>query len=434
MSQLKNYIFAIVCLTIALPILQANFSFAKQKVKPLHGEKRKPNSEFFPGRWLSGEYQEEKEQYLNQNFGFRPLIVRAHNELEYNLLGKVNYKDGKLGKADMLFEKIYLNEYTGRDFIGEEAIRAKMDKLSVLKDSLAKYNVLLMVVFAPSKAHYFSEYLPKGYETRGKDIHYDHFTAACKKRNIAYIDFNSYFLSLKNKTPYPLFTKTGIHWSAYGAAIAMDSLFKRLEQEKKVDLADFDWKNIEISDTCRGTDGDLFEVANLLRPIQNPKLAYPKLAFQQKEGQKKLKTLSIADSFWWDIVNSGANENVFGTWEFWNYFYDVYPQTEENKTHIKQIPKEIKKYDVVIIEACGGTLRILGWDFIEKAYEQFLHPEQFKEVSKSEFDLCVQKYITEIKNTPEWLHNLTISAEKEHISLDSIILKNAIYMAHQKFK
>ena len=308
-----------------------------------------------------------------------------------------------------------------------------MNKLAALKDSLAKRNILLMVVFAPSKAHFCAEYLPTRFAQKGKNTHYDYFTKACQARNIAHIDFNQHFLKLKSKSPYPLFTKTGIHWSAYGAALAMDSIFKRMEQEKKVDMPDFDWQDMELSDTPRGTDDDVMNLANMYTTFKNPTLAYPKFKFNYKLGQQKLKTLTIGDSFWWDIYRSGANENMFEKAEYWCLFKDVFPEKAPSTIAQYGIRSEMESYDVIVIEATGLNLYRFGFGFIEKAYESYLHPKAADFVSL-DFEQKVAACKISMRNNPEWLYNLTQRAAESHISLDSIMQRDAIYTVKQAVK
>lgn len=431
LKHIKNYLFALILLIIALPLLE--YCFVLAEPKPLYGEGPKPNIDFLPSLWDKGEYQEVKEANLAHNFGLRPWLIRLHNEIEFRLMSKMYRQGGLLGKENYLFDLEYVVEYTGESYLGEKAIEEKMNKLQAIKDSLAKRNILLLVVFAPSKAHYYAEFLPKGYDIKGEHTHYESMTSACKQRNIPYIDFNSYFLSLKPTTPYPLIPKTGIHWTYYGSALAMDSIFKRMEKEKGVEMADFDWSEMEVSDVPRGSDDDLMQLAGIFTTFKNPPLAYPKLKFIHKEGEKKLKTLTIGDSFLWNIFNSGANENMFGKAEMWLYFNEIKPPKNPPSLDQYDIRKEMETFDVIIIESTGCNLFRLGFGFIDKAYESYVNPKP-SGIDRVVFEQKVAEYMIKIKNSPEWLYNVSLQAEKENVSLDTMIRRNAIYMVNQEQK
>lgn len=432
-NSMKNYIFAIILILLLIPV--SLYLFPLSVPQSLYGEVLTNDIEFIAPKWDSGEFQEKKEAYLNQHFGLRNWLIHAHNEFEYQVFGKL-FKEGgeeRVGKEDYVFDQAYIREYTGKDFVGDSAVNVKIQKLKGLKDSLARRNISLLMVFAPSKAHYYSEYLPENGNKRGQKINYDYFTKACKQENIPHIDFNTYFKSIKAKTPYPLFTKTGIHWSAYGAALAMDSIFKWIEQERKIDMPDFDWHELSLSDTARGTDDDMMKVANIFTRIKNPTLAYPQLKFHEKAGQQKIKTLTISDSFWWDIFHSGAYQNLFQESTLWYYFDNIYPINNgqlPQKVNKFKIKADIEKYNLVIIESTGSGLNRLGYGFIESAYERYISAEKEKDIDvflSQELD----KYIHQIQQDVEWMKKIHKIAADKNVSVDSIVRENALYMLNQ---
>lgn len=432
-NSMKNYIFAIIIILLLIPV--SLYLFPLSPTQLLYGEVLTNDIDFIAPKWDSGEFQEKKEVYLNQHFGLRNWLIHAHNEFEYQVFGKLFKEEGqeKVGKEDYVFDQAYIREYTGKDFVGDSVVNVKIKKLKGLKDSLAKRNISLLMVFAPSKAHYYSEYLPENGNKRGEKINYDYFTNVCKQENIPYIDFNTYFRALKPKTPYPLFTKTGIHWSAYGAALAMDSIFKWIEQERKIDMPDFDWHELELSDTARGTDDDMIKVANIFTRIKNPTLAYPKLKFHEKPGQQKIKTLTISDSFWWDVFNSGAYQNIFQESILWYYFDNIYPVNNgqyPKKVNKFKIKPEIEKYNLVIIESTGSGLNRLGYGFIESAYERYISAE--KEIDMDKFLAeKLDAYINQIKNDTEWMGKIHKIAADKNVTIDSIIRENALFILNQ---
>ncbi len=59
---------------------------------------------------------------MNQNSGFRNILVRLRNQLDWDLFRKPNATGVFVGKDDYSFARGYLNSYKGRDYIGDSLI------------------------------------------------------------------------------------------------------------------------------------------------------------------------------------------------------------------------------------------------------------------------------------------------------------------------
>ena len=74
--------FLILALLLA-PLFQAKFDIVK--LKPLKGAITEPvKNSFNFNDWFSGTYQEQREKYLNETFGFRSSLLRLSNQIAFS--------------------------------------------------------------------------------------------------------------------------------------------------------------------------------------------------------------------------------------------------------------------------------------------------------------------------------------------------------------
>lgn len=124
-----------------LPWLQGTFKLIK--VKELKGAVEKSYNPILNDRnWFMGRYQDLKEQYLNNEFGFRPSFVRLHNQIDFWLFDKLHAQSVIRGKENYLYEYNYIKTYYGLDYIGADSIRNRMHQIKIIQDSLQARNKL----------------------------------------------------------------------------------------------------------------------------------------------------------------------------------------------------------------------------------------------------------------------------------------------------
>ena len=212
--DLKKYLFRMLMVLLFVPWIQASFKLVK--VKDLKGAVEKTYNPVLNDRnWFEGRFQNQKEHYLNNEFGFRPSFVRLHNQIDFYLFDKLHANSVIRGKENYLYEYNYIKTYYGLDFIGADSIQNRMKQIKVIQDSLQARNKLFLLVFAASKGQFYPEYFPDSSIRDKKTTNYEMHIKYAAETGVNFIDFNSWILSMKNNAPYPLYTKYGIHWSYY---------------------------------------------------------------------------------------------------------------------------------------------------------------------------------------------------------------------------
>lgn len=381
-KKYKIWLFNIIVFLWFIPLIKVLIPASITiKLAPLMGYYQTPIEQptFSWNRWLDGSFQQLSEKYIEEQIAFRPLFVRLRNQIDFSLYKKSNAQDVAIGKDNYLFSDKYIASYMGTNFIGKKKIDSKVELLHAIRNELKKLNIDLVFVVAPGKGFYYPEYIPDHYRKWKKDsTNYEWYIKAMKEKEINVIDFNAYFIQQKAHAPYPLFSKTGIHWSCYGAALAGDSIVKYLEKLSQIDMPDIIKKGVETSDTARRTDNDIYYSLNLFFNIPNPQLGYLKLAFENNPAKTKPPILTIGDSFYWNIFMDSIPQKVYSSPEFWYYNKQAYlhdkwnPETTFDYEYFR---KKIYEQKVIVILQTEGNFDDFGFGFIEKVNNIYKHKD-----------------------------------------------------------
>jgi len=421
MNQVIKYFFLFSLLIFILfPIFQQNCRYFK--IKPLGGAYTKKEIEFFNlSNWFEGSFQKNIEEYENENFGFRNSLVRLNNQIDFSFFRRSHAEAVIIGKNGYCYEKQYIDAYYGNDFVGNDKITEYIKKLKQVQDSLEKKGKLFIFVFASGKATFYPEYIPEKLKTKKKLSNYDALLENIKTLGLNYIDFNSYFLSQKEKSKYPLYPQYGIHWSNYGAVKAFDSITSYIEHKLHVNLPDIKISSIEQPDTLRSSDNDLVKGMNLLWQPKTFKMAYPVFTvFYDSLVHKKLNSIVVADSYWWQIYGNGLHTNTFKMNNFWYYNKEVHPDSWVSTVYVNQInySKRLRKADVIIVLYTEANLHRLGDGFSDLCIETFCQkPDTVKE--------HIHDITETIVKTEKWYNDVKEKAKKFNIPLDTMLWKDA---------
>ncbi|MDX9799487.1 MAG: hypothetical protein RBT05_11600, partial [Bacteroidales bacterium] len=323
----------------------------------------------------------------------------------------------------------------GKDFVGDEEIRLKVLKLESVLDTLQSLNKQILVVLAPSKVRYFSEYIPERYLIQKKDkSNYEQLAKQLSKSKVQYIDFSAWFLSQKQKFKYSLMNKFGIHWTKYGDYVAMDSLINYMNKQYNWNLPEVKHRKLTITHTPQFTDRDMIDPLNLLLQKDDQLLAYPDVYIDTTKADKKRpRILVVGDSFYWGMYYWGMCNEVFDRGEYWYYNRVVYPEIFENGKIVQREPmftdmhKIIDKFDVIVFFQTEQNLNDLGFSFIERLYASFL-----PNINEEEKEIRVKYYIELIKKDPKWYESVKEKAKKWDKPLEEALRIDATYMLEQQ--
>lgn len=429
---LKRLTFVGVLLFLFIPLIQNTFHF-KKWLKPLKGAYVQEKDTCFSWKeWFDESYQQQKNKYTNQNFGFRNYCVFLNNQLDFSLFKKANVDHVIVGKAGFLFEDSYINSYFGKNFAGEEKLKSQIEKLKKAQTLLKKNNIDLEIIFLPGKASFFPEYIPDFYSSTKKASNYDFMSMYAKKTKLDFIDFNAWFLRLKTTTKYDLYPSGGIHWSNYGSLLAIDSLKKHIEVNTGLVLRNFTITNIRFSDTLADPDNDIGYALNLAKDFKPLSMPYAKYVWNDNGNETKPQALFIGDSYFWNWYYQGLINNFFSNSTFWYYNQIVYPETESQRDIKKlQVAEIISGNRVIVLMATESNIQDIGWgfaDLIINLFENYTPAVNHTIINGPRKQIYIRYFQNAIANTPDWLEKVKLKAKENNISVDEMILKDAEYV------
>jgi hypothetical protein len=249
-------------------------------------------------------------------------------------------------------------------------------KLKALQDTLARMGKSLIVVFAPDKAAYYPAHFPAKWENAKKGItNFEAYRHVADSLGINYVDMNTWFLSMKNKTHDSLFAKQGIHWTIYGAMLAGDSLMRYIEKLRNIHLNHPYWTQVVHTTKARDGDDDVAKELNLVFPAATETFSYP--VVQYPDNPVRPGIIYIGDSYGYKMVLFGVVAKMNSLCEYWGYFDEVHGINEKKFTYIKDYDWKaaINKTDCIVLAYTSFNLPQLGNGFIEKAYDYY-YPER----------------------------------------------------------
>lgn len=319
-------------------------------------------SQFTLNRMRSHQTQDLLESQAKQGIGFCNHAVRFHNQLNYKLFHYSSAPKLILGDDDYFYENIYIDEYTGQDFVGAQTIHDNVQKLKTAQALLEKKGIHLLLVIEPSKVWYMPEHLPHAYH-KGAHTNYEAYISELQKQNVCHLDLNRIFKERKNATKHPLYSKHGIHWSTYGMWTAADTLQHFIEQQAHIDLQKFKHVGDSISSLNKDLDFDLEPPMNLMKALPHEKLCFPIIEFEEST-HSKARALFIADSYVWSLWDHGVLQHWFDNPQFWYYYNTVYPYIwEPNAVYVEKekVSESMLQQDVIIIMTTTSNLKDFGW-------------------------------------------------------------------------
>lgn len=423
-KKAKQIVLGLVFAAFGIIFLQQITHFYKQeKNDKLDGDIVPSESPSFSlGNWWDGNFQEQSNNYLNENFGFRNLLVRMNNQILYSLFRRTNTKEVIIGKDNNFFIEGYVNALNSVEYIGEDAINDTLEGLKFIQNKLSEIDKTFLVILAPSKARIYKEFLPDDYLPKEqRRTNYDAYVEGMKRMGINFLDFNAIYSAKKGKTKYPLFPQTGAHWSRLEAVIAADTILKYLSYLSKNDLPEIVIDKIEEKDYLEPPDDDIVKGMNLMFTPQTVKMGYPEYHIKTTNKVKK-SALVIGDSFWWDIFLRKIPRKVFKTNEFWYYCRDAYGSTILGNKPVSGLDwkRRILQNDLVIIVCAESNYGRLGFGFVGNAVNALK-----KEISPTQEELSAIK--ENITTDAAWMEQIRKKAAERKLSVDSLLNETALW-------
>jgi hypothetical protein len=421
-KKFKIILFIFLFALLWIPLIQQKIKFVKES--ELKGAYIKPE---FPSLTVDSikslEFQKQFEDYQNFNFGFRPFFVKMKNSINYLLFHELSIYDNIAGKDNYIFSLGSTERTLGLQYSGKEKNNEIIKKIEFLKNGIEKHGGHFLVLIAPSKESVIPDYLPRPYNSNFKaNTDYLDFVEGYKKYNIPVIDYCAYFNQIKETHPYPLYTKTGFHWSMYGGSIAQDTLLSYIETNIHKSIPSYKRLGVEFSETARETDADFEDPLNLLFSLGQSQYVYPKLQLVQSSTKRyRPKAIFIGDSFFWQIKRQNMLKHVLSDdSKFWFYFDKTSYSFQDNQDvpmNNLDIIKELESADFVILI---GNMSTMGTFPFGVSDYYFNHYNSNNVI------------LNGLKNVPSLMDALIKKSKNTGVSIDTLINNEATRVFQNK--
>ena len=436
-NKLHTLLFALVIAALFLPMIQMVKPFVE--VSPLFGSIVPTAKDSLTlEAWFDGTYQENRNKYINEQFGFRNIAVRLHNQIAFSLFGKAKANGVIIGKEDYLYEIKYINAFRGAEDVSQTKVDSNLVMLKALQSKLKEKGVELVVVLNPGKASFYPEFIPDEFPHVSDRSYYSEYQKGLNEKGIQHVDFGKWFREIKGTTVAPLFPKTGIHWSQYGATLAADSLVRFCSNLLGKEMNEFYWNkdNLPLSPTMESVDEDIGLGMNLLYNIEVLPMAYPRVSVNTKYGVDfgntgiQPKIAVISDSYFFNMLQLPLTPDLFREVNFYYYNKQVHkwPIREIVTSDVLTQMQDIEKSDIVFVMATECNMDQLGWGFISTAYRYFVLGEKFDSMA-----MRIEKYKNRIDSDATWKEAIAEKAKQNKVSLDTMIMRDARYMAEMEY-
>lgn len=384
---MKNKVTSILCiLTLGLFVMiyvqDRTHLFKFKKLNGVYYEPKKVRIAIYD--FIQGELQENLEENIRYNFGFREVLIRLYNQYIWDFYHRSSNKTVKVGKDDWLFGFDDFGNYCqGAEFKCGKDISATKNRLDLEASRMYKvqhilddYRIFIFVSLLPSKAFVFPEYLPPYPNPDHEPLHaITYFPPLFDSLGINYINVEKIFEDWKGHVDYPLFPKTGTHWSHIAAEHAFDTIMRYVEHTAPIKLLHYDIGETYVA-APQYPDTDLEDVMNLLRPIRPNTHYYADVKVVSDKTAAFPTLLVIGDSFFWNISGSVPLGALFLRYQYWYYNSTIYFNDQYNHTDQVDLLEEIFRSRIINLSYSPRQLYLFSDGFLPKALLYLTHEDQ----------------------------------------------------------
>lgn len=435
----KRFLIQFTCILVLLLAVLVQGLTHVIPLKPLSGftDEMKPTAFCFK-TYYNGTYQNYLTKYAKHHTGFREFFIRNYNQMAYSCFGKITNNSIIKGRDNELFLNMYLNEATGKTLQNKygtvEAAQAdakkNVEETLRLIDTLRQHGTKFLFVFCPSKCAIYPEMMPHSYQNAKQEFSLEeYYIKLFKENNIPHIDFLSWFKTIKDTVPYPLYTRPGTHWAQWTMPYVADSILRKLEVVAECKLPRVHIIDENLSSDYTTQDAELMENMNLLFPISTPAMPQPVFTLTDTVGKQRPNLLVVADSYFYTLRKT-CFVDAFNHWDYWVYNREVQSSRvcyDGKQLHWVFDAEEIlEDADIVMAVFTAPMLYDYMFGFPKSAQEMFAHGIKSDEEA-------LQNIIERIHTIPEWYQSIEQQAAERGITVEENLRNNAKYVL-QKHK
>lgn len=358
---------------LALPLVQRSV-----RILPpahLYGAESVPKRPVFTWRgWMDGSYAPALERRFAARLSVRPHLVRTGNQIAFSLFGLTGGRRGTKivrGRDGWLYEKSYI-DYHNREPAGGDKAALRAREARRLQALLGERNIGFIVLLVPSKVTVYPEHLRPGTLVRPADApgNYDSALAALATEGVNVLDARELFLRWKPDSEFPLFPRTGTHWSYAAVTRLSGELYRNLERQTGAAYPEIVLSGLRAEKTFLHEENDLGELLNLWTRLGVAGLqTHPMVTVRPAPGRPLPRLLFVGDSFAHTLNRLLDDHQAAGRQDLLFYYKRrfTYPGGADSPVDRKQLDlrAELLACDAVILVTNEAWLPDIGFGFLK---------------------------------------------------------------------
>lgn len=383
---MKSKVATVLCLlTLALFVLmfiQERSRFIK--LEPLKGVYYNSKPKALALNYLrEGSYQSGLEEKIRFNFGFREPLIRTYNQYLWDFYHKTLNKNICVGKENWLYGTDEVRNYyqSGMydytDDPSEMRRRCKQEAARLIKVQriLDDYGNFVFVTLLPTKSLVFPEYLPENPCFTLEPFHlFDYYPRLFDSLGVNYVNVLRIFQDWKGRVDFPLYPKTGKHWSYIASGHAFDTIERYVESRTGMNL-----HNYMMGEAYPGPseypDNDHETVLNLWRPIRPNQNYYASYTLDTDSTATRSTALFVGDSYFWNLTRSAPLAFIFSDFQYWYYNRKVSYNPDFDHTDKADILRELLNARIIDLTYSPEQLYGFSNGFLSKALLYLTHED-----------------------------------------------------------
>lgn len=430
-NSLYIVFFTILMVLLFLPIIQQKYH--PFKITKLYGstiKTEKPNITLED--YKSGKLQSQLEKYVSENFGFHESVIRLYNQHLW-FYRKTYGIDVAIGKEKWLYSKNSVRDYyrqkttdyakNNDDLIAK--FNKDIDRFKKVQSLLKERGTDLFIIIYPAKDIIYPQYIPENNQKMGDGIRaIDYLPNAFKENGINCLNLSEWFNNIKDTVDYPIFPKTGMHWSNIACAHAADTIIHYMEN-----LTGKNMPNVKLgkkyASNPKYPDADLERTMNLMFPIKPNQNYYADVKVIPDSTAEKLDLVAIGDSFFWNMCYTLPMDDIFNSHHYWYYFNTVYYDSLYTNVKEFDLVEQLDKTDIVMISLSATQLYDFNRNFLSQALLKLslADPDVINSI--------LQQIKERMRNSEIWYADLMKKAEKKGKTIDEVMDEDALYVLNQ---
>jgi len=255
--------------------------------------------------WFGGKFQDRFEAAFVRKTGLRGFWIRTANQIRYSLFRQstgAHADDVVIGRDGWLFIRGYVRAADRAKVFEEAKLAEAARQVRAFQDEMDRRGRAFLFVIAPNKAEIYAEFVPPYLFAPGRESRrsgYQQLLPHLEREGVRLLDLHAWFAEHRDDGPHPLFSRGGIHWSHYGAAVAARRILDRIEpQMGGRTLAKFRVAGAVVDDRPAGLDADIVDLMNIWnrRGLAGPQV-HPVLEPEAPADALRPDILFVGDSF-----------------------------------------------------------------------------------------------------------------------------------------